>query len=245
MIVKIDNRENHVIEYFNKDNFFGKNNITMNTSNLNLGDIQICENDEPIIIFERKTIKDLISSIKDGRYQEQSFRLNGCPVKNHNIVYVLEGNIFNYSDIPHDFNMQIFMSSLTSLAFYKGFSVIRTFNLEETCLMIMYMCKKIKKEGFEFEAFKQTTYCDVVPQVKKNNLNQNNISEVMLCCIPSVSKISVKCILNHYKNISNLIKELEQNPDCLESLYIESDKGKRKLSKNVISNIKKFLIFNI
>ena len=137
MIVKIDNRENHVIEYFNKDNFFGKNNITMNTSNLNLGDIQICENDEPIIIFERKTIKDLISSIKDGRYQEQSFRLNGCPVKNHNIVYILEGNIFNYSDIPHDFNMQIFMSSLTSLAFYKGFSVIRTFNLEETCLMII------------------------------------------------------------------------------------------------------------
>ena len=105
------------------------------------------------------------------------------------------------------------------------------------------MCKKIKKEGFEFEAFKQTTYCDVVPQVKKNNLNQDNISEVMLCCIPSVSKISVKCILNHYKNISNLIKELEQNPDCLESLYIESDKGKRKLSKKCYIKYKKILNF--
>ena len=31
-----------------------KYNITMNTSNLNLGDIQICENDEPIIFLKEK-----------------------------------------------------------------------------------------------------------------------------------------------------------------------------------------------
>ena len=43
---------------------------------LDVGDIHICDNSNNImLIFERKTIADLLSSIKDGRYSEQSLRL--------------------------------------------------------------------------------------------------------------------------------------------------------------------------
>ena len=51
---------------------------------LAVGDI-ILENDkgEVVIIFERKTLYDLAASIRDGRYNEQSFRLNKENIHNH------------------------------------------------------------------------------------------------------------------------------------------------------------------
>ena len=38
-------------------------------------------------IIERKSLADLASSIRDGRYAEQSFRLNGYPIFNHYIYF--------------------------------------------------------------------------------------------------------------------------------------------------------------
>ena len=46
-----------------------------------------------IFIIERKTVNDLVSSIRDGRYEEQSFRLNDLPLHNHHILYLIEGDI--------------------------------------------------------------------------------------------------------------------------------------------------------
>ena len=50
--------------------------INYTTESLPLGDIIIKNNDgKTIVLFERKTLNDLLSSISDGRYEEQSFRL--------------------------------------------------------------------------------------------------------------------------------------------------------------------------
>ena len=73
----IDCRESKLIESCKKllDKY---NYITLITKNLDLGDIIIQDDDEnDKIIIERKTISDLLSSITVGRYNEQSFRLNG------------------------------------------------------------------------------------------------------------------------------------------------------------------------
>ena len=43
--------------------------------NLDIGDFVIKnKNAEKVMLFERKSLSDLIASIKDGRYNEQSFR---------------------------------------------------------------------------------------------------------------------------------------------------------------------------
>ena len=53
-------------------------NYELVSSKLDLGDIIISTNeDEELMIIERKSLNDLASSIKDGRYAEQSYRLNG------------------------------------------------------------------------------------------------------------------------------------------------------------------------
>ena len=38
----------------------------------------------------------LNSSIKDGRYVEQSHRLTGYNMHNHNIIYLIEGDLSIY-----------------------------------------------------------------------------------------------------------------------------------------------------
>jgi crossover junction endonuclease MUS81 len=41
-------------------------------------------------IVERKNVIDLASSLDDGRYKEQKFRLNKCGIRNK--IYLVEGN---------------------------------------------------------------------------------------------------------------------------------------------------------
>jgi ERCC4-type nuclease len=95
MIINVDYREKILLKKLQdlkEKNKFGK--IEIQTSNLPLGDVVILnkENKEELII-ERKSISDLASSIKDGRYAEQSFRLNNYKTHNHNIIYIIEGDI--------------------------------------------------------------------------------------------------------------------------------------------------------
>ena len=77
----IDNREKKIKDYYNnkiKENESIENikyNDLIKFENLDLGDILIKYNNETKFIFERKTIRDLSDSIKDGRYHEQKQRL--------------------------------------------------------------------------------------------------------------------------------------------------------------------------
>ena len=87
-ILYIDNRESGLIENFKE---FGANlkQFRVEVCALKVGDILISRNVpcEPksdsnsdiyknaVLIFERKTCADLLSSINDGRYREQKSRL--------------------------------------------------------------------------------------------------------------------------------------------------------------------------
>lgn len=148
MIIKVDIREQEMfklIKYYLEISPSYKN-ITIVTENLPLGDVIICdENKVERLIIERKSIRDLSSSIKDGRYEEQSYRLNGSPFSNHNIIYLIEGDLnskFLFKDRIDKISMY---SAMFSLNHYKGFSVLRTFNIDETSLVICNMAYKMKK----------------------------------------------------------------------------------------------------
>jgi len=76
MFIKVDNRETEVL---NKINYLINStellkDIKVIVECLPLGDFIINDGEKDIIIIERKTLNDLSSSIKDGRYEEQSYR---------------------------------------------------------------------------------------------------------------------------------------------------------------------------
>ncbi len=72
-------------------------NLKLVSESLPLGDIIICDDygNEKVLI-ERKSLADLAASIRDGRYSEQGFRLNQCSLHNHQIYYVIEGDLRHY-----------------------------------------------------------------------------------------------------------------------------------------------------
>ena len=88
MIIKLDIREGDLEIAFatacGLDSSY--KNITIEKENLPIGDIIIYSDEgEEIAIIERKTLADLAASIRDGRYSEQSYRLNNCKLHNHAI----------------------------------------------------------------------------------------------------------------------------------------------------------------
>jgi hypothetical protein len=147
MIIKVDYREKSFIqkyeELFNNDHTI--TTISFQTTNLDLGDIHICDdNNNIILIFERKTVNDLMSSIKDGRYKEQSYRLNSLDIHNHSIIYIIEGTVYNGN--IHN-NIPTLYSAMCSLQVYKGFSIFKTNNVRETIEYIYFYACKLHKEG--------------------------------------------------------------------------------------------------
>ena len=131
--------------------------IKIKVENLKLGDIVISHDgdgngDNELLLFERKSLNDLASSIKDGRYAEQSFRLDGYEsVPNHNIVYIIEGDLSKWKEntkygCKSRVNKNTLLSSICSMLYYKGFSVIRTMNMTETCELILNWADKLQRE---------------------------------------------------------------------------------------------------
>ena len=73
MFIKIDARETALIIQLKKIN---TESIEIRIEQLTLGDCIICDDSfNDIVMFERKTLRDLASSIQDGRYSEQCYRL--------------------------------------------------------------------------------------------------------------------------------------------------------------------------
>jgi ERCC4-type nuclease len=110
---------------------------------LAIGDIILADDTgRDIIIFERKTLYDLAASIRDGRYNEQSFRLDKENIHNHNIVYVIEGDIERYIEKKGRVSKKTLISCMFSLLYYKGFSVFRTNSICETADVIVFFADK-------------------------------------------------------------------------------------------------------
>lgn len=112
---------------------------------LELGDILIrTDDDKDVLLIERKSFSDLLASIKDSRYEEQSYRLlNSSGLPPHSVVYLLEGVL---SQLRTPIEKKILYSSMVSLNFFKGFSVHRTSSVRETAEWVLHMADKIDRE---------------------------------------------------------------------------------------------------
>lgn len=279
MIIKIDTRESALLQQINNQvtSIPVFKNIKIISETLPIGDIIINDETEDKIIIERKSVADLLSSIKDGRYEEQSYRLNGLNHHNHNIVYLIEGDVNRVNRFKTDNHVEklTLYSAMFSLNYYKGFSVFRSFSMDETANIVCNMAYKIgkdltKKPFFENKCqiveipcqktdsddvdtiknddtteiqVTEKDYVGVVKKVKKDNITPENIGEIMLCQIPGISSVTALAVMEKYKTIPNLIKELELNNDSMKDLSYTNSKGQvRKINKTCIVNIVKFLL---
>ena len=231
MNILIDSREKDLITMFS----LLKPDINIITQQLALGDSIIGDK----IIIERKTLTDLAASIKDGRYREQSFRLQKSLEEGFSVIYMIEGNLDLYvGSITKDTIVRT-MYSLTT----KGFQVFLTKHVKETAYFIIQIAEKIKSKETKSSSGVYEETEGIIQKQKNTNITRDNISIFMLCQIPGISTVTATILMDNYKHITLLIKALAENPECLESfeyINVKTNKSK-KLNKNIIKNIKEFL----
>lgn len=228
MIIEIDNREPSIIKEYFINNSSNKL-FTYRFKNLEQGDFIIRDNDENILlIIERKTISDLLSSVKDSRYSEQSERYSQLDISSNKIIYIIEGNyeIFNKDSIE----FKTIYSCIFSLNYNKGFTVLFTKSIHSTCVIIEEYLNRLIENKI-VSKFKLNL-------VKKQNITKENIDSYMLNLVPGIGLQTAKEILNNFDGkIYNLISLIEKDSNILENLKIKN----RKISSKVISNIKEYL----
>jgi ERCC4-type nuclease len=157
--------------------------IKLVSETLPLGDIIINDGINDCIIVERKTLSDLAASIKDGRYEEQSYRLNGLQHHNHNIVYLVEGDMYRFNAFKERIDKQTLYSAMFSINYFKGFSVMRSNNMEETA---MIACNMVYKLVGGLKSGKNGFYSNTItniPTIKNSDDNtsddQNNNADIV------------------------------------------------------------------
>jgi len=245
-------------------------NIELEDAVLELGDIHFTDSatGELLLIIERKTFADLLASLKDGRYSEQSYRLigsgiipNSCRMR---VIYLIEGI---FSQLSREQDRRTIISCLTSLNQFKGFSTMKTATTQESAWHLIYMAQKIERElkdgkpmylpdttpssgqvecqGQGQGQVSAKDYCEVVKKTKKDNITKENIGEIFLCQIPGISAQSATAILKPFSESGGFLAfldEIRTNPGYLDTIYIENEQGKRrKLGSNVIRACKEYL----
>ena len=179
MLIKVDNREQDLLKQIQNLVLFipAFKQLKVETASLPLGDIIIYDDNDEKLIIERKCLNDLLASIKDGRYEEQSYRLNGLNHPNHNIYYLIEGDV-NKANRFKDNNIEklTLYSAMFSLNYYKGFSVMRTLSMEETAIFICNTASKLSKSDKK-AYYENKSQVNTVANVITSENGENNLVE--------------------------------------------------------------------
>lgn len=276
LVIKLDMRERDLISIFEKtitDDKLPSLNFTYCKDNLPLGDVVVVDQDtgREILLFERKTLVDLAASIRDGRYKEQSFRLMHSTFHPHNIVYIIEGDIFKYNQFYTKVDKSALASAQVSLSYFKGFSIARTQSIQETFGFLINMVDKIHREfvengltayyknrdvpqgdgetGGDHSADTKMTpnlsmeYVKVAKKVKKDNVTNENLGYIMMTQIPSMSDIYARAILEKFGgDFVKMATHYREHPDELKGIKYKMTNGKeRAIPNNVIERLVKFI----
>lgn len=219
----IDSREQKLISNFQEDE--------VTTTSLFLGDATITDDDNNVIlIFERKTLSDLRASIFDGRYKEQKKRLKDN-FSNKQILYLIEGfqQFKNLDDI--------LLSTLIHSIFRDHIQILFTKNSADTATVIRAIHKRVCKNPSYFidEKHKQTCYSNPILMKHKND---QDIQINMLCQIPAISMTTASALIKEFGTVTCLMNSMIESFAKIEQMKVNG----RKINKNAVTNLKKHLL---
>jgi len=221
--------------------------VPYQVENLPVGDIEIREGaDTPLAIIERKTVADLMASIKDGRYKEQSTRLQAVTAQ---VWWIIEGTPATYRRDPQAQTRMC--SAIASLGLLRNFTPVRTANTHETALLLKKLLVKAEElpkpetatdvqegGGSEWAAAAAADYHHPHKKFKSDCITRDNIQAMMLAQVPGVSATRATAILEHI----SLAQILEGVP-IPRGIKSVSAAGKKPMTipKNVLAAIEDFL----
>ncbi len=254
LLLLVDNRENKCIEILNNllVTESKTNNININTKceNLVYGDFQIQLNGETLFLFERKSIDDLLASIKDGRYKNQ--KANVLASYHHTqYYYIIEGKI-GYNHKPSKVEDKIIHSAIINTQLRDKISCFYTSNWKETVELIVSICLRIQKDpsDYKLKCNEEIRQPIVEKQIISKKVDSfSHCWKVQLCQIPDVSEKSAESIIQMYPTMKSFFNKFgdmskEDSISELNKIKITDAKGKqRKISSKIVENIINYMLF--
>lgn len=202
--ILVDDREKHVIPFF-KD-YTAPDNISYKITRLTTSDYAIMHEDRILVLIERKTWRDLATSIKDGRSRNLSKLLEARKETNCKVVYLIEGtpipsSTARYARIPYK-NLR---ARLDHLIFRDDVHVIHTRDKKQTVDRLHELCKnylsikppmiqKKEKEGGGEKLLK-----------RKITKSAESVIYDIWCCVPNITEKTACLFVNNDWHIRDLL----------------------------------------
>lgn len=226
----IDSRETSLFSILNeRDLDIYKDKIIIEKKQLDIGDIHIIFNDN-CYIYERKTVNDLIASIKDGRYKEQKHRLKSSVATSIN--YIIEGDTI--TSIKNEKNQKILTSAYYHSIYRDNINIFFTINTNETATFLLLLATKIIDKPDNFINInineKNNDYIDIckIKTQKNKNITKDTCYLLQLSQIPGISKEIARNISEIYPSFVCLLKALNESNDKINLLMNIKLIGKTK-----------------
>lgn len=182
LVMILDSREILISSFFSNQQL-----LAVESRSLTIGDILwIWVQDKGVEEFvagwvvERKTIADLSTSIKDGRFEEQKTRLMKAPGI-EKVIYIIEGS-YEETVSGSLLSKEAICTAIRHIELLPGFSVIETANAEETCQVLVEISPHIRSPSspeVTFRDFNSSTQ-------KTKSLTISQISAAMLRSLPGL-----------------------------------------------------------
>ena len=247
ILIYIDTRENALYDdIIDRDLDIYKDKINIVKETICIGDIHIKFNNN-IYIFERKTVKDLISSIHDGRYREQKARMLSTYNQRY-LSYIIEDDDIISSKV-YSKNKSTIQGAYINTLFRDNIRILFTKNISETVTLILSIAIKMVDNPKKFinisNEVNNTTidsslmsqsstdasgYTDFIKLKKKkiDNIDINTCYIMQLSQIPHISNVIAKNISKIYPNMIELITKLNNCEDKNKELCKIDGIGKEK-----------------
>jgi crossover junction endonuclease MUS81 len=259
----LDNREHMLIKVAETTR------VPYTVKQLDIGDaiIKKTDSEDFLYIIERKTITDLIASIKDGRYKEQKIRLAAMVEQRRaqDYFFIIEGYI-----MPVDRVM--IHGAIISMNLRDNIRVIRTCDIAETFNFIHRVVQRINKDPSEFVKLEAVAiplqpvdessseipvasgYLSSIKSKKNANITPQICQCLALAGVPGISTKSAELIINHYGSLvglldayklidqNNINKTDEERIVMKECMLADINNGSRKLGAVVSKRVYEFLV---
>lgn len=254
-ILEIDTRETKIKTFFSQIDESQKQRYSIEIKSLDLGDFVFKIGEEPVLVIERKSLKDLYGSIKDGRHREQKKRLFSAYPKSK-IIYLIEGNIYG-NEFPEKI-VKIIQSSIFNTMIRDNLRIIQTCDIADTFHTLKLIFDKLQKnpEYFQVVNEEQTggtsedDYANTIKLKKKENMTPQICQQLWLAQIPGMSTTFSQVILEKYHSLPNLInsyntlESVEDKKKMLIDIPITTKTGKtRKLGKVLSERIYDYIFY--
>ena len=181
---------------------------------MDVGDFQIKKDDTPVVVIERKSWGDLLSSIQSGHLIEQTTRmLKYCAEHGSRPVLLIEAPKNISWDVKSGTMSNKYINCTLNKFSLEGISLIYTANITHTLQTVLWIKERCEQDkiplfaatlNFENIA-SQTTH------VKKSaNCTPESTWQAMLCAVRGISKNKAKVIAIQFATVESMKKTMNK-----------------------------------